>query len=74
MNPIVNIQSAIEKATVRIDMETGLSTVKYVLTGEAGAVRSAVGRLERDYNPVGYGTTVRYTETGAIVTRAKSCD
>lgn len=74
MNGIVNLAEALNRATVIVDREAGPSETRYTLTGERGAVESAVNRLLRQYPSDGYGTRATYTETGAVVTRSNSCD
>lgn len=69
-----NMAETIARATVQIERVSGPSTTTYTLTGEPGAVRGAVRRLEREFPSDGYGTVVKFTEAGAVVTRANSCD
>lgn len=59
-------------ATVKT--ESFLSSTTYTITGDALSVRAAVDDIMRRYHPLGYGTMAKYTETGAVVTRANSCD
>lgn len=70
----LNAAKAIESATVWVTQQTGPGFTTYTLTGKRPAVETKVASLMREYNPWGYGTRVEYNETGAIVTRANSCD
>ncbi len=64
---------AINKATVFVTVKRTAFYTTYILIGERSAVDSKIQSLFREFNPWGYGTESRYTETGAVVTRANSC-
>jgi hypothetical protein len=49
-------------------------STEYVIRGEKDAVAAEVRRILAEYHPTGYGTRVKYTEEGAEVWRANSCD
>ena len=65
---------AIAKATVQVEIKSSMNRTTYILTGERAAVDEKINSIMRDYHPYGYGTFATYTDTGAIVTRANSCD
>lgn len=60
------------EATVKEQREPSSTT--YTITGHPVHVRKVVDQIMRDFAPLGYGTMAKYTETGAVVTRANSCD
>ena len=71
---MINVAEALNNATVMVSVHTGPSMTFYTLAGNRKAVEEKVAGLMREYHPLGYGTTVKYTENGAIVTRSNSCD
>lgn len=70
----LNAAEALEAATVYVDRKAGPSTTVYTLTGKPKAVQCKIDALMREWDPLGYGSTVKLTETGAIFTRYNSCD
>lgn len=54
--------------------EKGPSFTTYKIAGTPAAVREAVEEIIKKYPPDGYGTRAVYSDTGAVVTHANSCD
>lgn len=71
---MMNLAEALNKATVIVDMKRGPSSTTHTLTGAPAAVREAVQSRLRAYPSEAYGTTVRYTDTGAVVSWFHSGD
>lgn len=67
-------QHGIVPAEVGVRIQRGPSFTEYHITGNPDAVQEKIDSIMRQYHPLGYGTTAKLTETGAIVTRSNSCD
>jgi hypothetical protein len=64
---MMNLAEALNKATVIVESKRGPSSTVHTLTGSPDAVEEAVMARLREYPSEAYGTTVRYTKTGAVV-------